>query len=523
MDYIKLELFHHRFLSIAESMAATLRRTAFSRKLKEGGAYSCGLFNNKGDMISYVSPIPIHLSIGSLALESIEEQIPDMKPDDIYIVNNPFKGGTHLANITLIAPVFHKRSTAPDFFVITSAHHSEIGGASPGGILLSKSIIDEGLFIEPIKLSDGGKINQPFLDSLLSKVAYPKERYSDLFAQIYSVQTGIKRAHQLLKKHHIKTIRKYSDALLDYSERRMRETIKTIPDGTYSFTDYLDDDGLGNRKIKLRVAITIKDDQVDVDLSRCYEVVRGPLNAVYSVTYAAVFYVFRSLSPRDIPLNDGCMRSINVITKRHTIVNASYPSSVAGGATETAQRLVDLILGAMAEVLPKQVPAASQGTMNNITFTGFDTLKNQQFTFYETIPGGSGGAPNHQGVHAIQTHMMNMLTESVESIEYRYPVRVTKYLLRRHSCGQGQYSGGCGVVKHYQVRCDVNVTLITERRLRAPYGLNGGKSGKKGNNYIITRDKKEISLEGKCSIKLQKGDTLVIETPGGGGWGKLER
>ncbi len=524
MNQIKLEIFNNKFLSIVEEMAATLRRCSFSQKIKEGGAYSCGLFDSIGRMISYVSPIPIHLSVASLSLKVIQQQITEMSPGDIYIINDPFKGGTHLSNITLISPIFGKDEKKPLFFVVTSAHHSEVGGSLSGGIGFSKSIIEEGVFIEPIKLMNKDKINNEFLDAFFSKVAAPKERESDLKAQIITNQVGVKGIELLLKQYKFDIIKEAYEGLMNYSESLMKKTIATIPHGEYSFTDYLDGDGLGNKKIKIKANLSIKKDEAIINFTKSNEVVRGPLNAVYSITCAAVYYVFRALSflsNKNIPLNEGCMRPISVVTKKHTILNASYPSSVSGGVTETSQRVVDVLLGALSKAVPNIIPSASQGTMNNITIKGFDSLKNKNFIFYETIPGGVGACDNYLPPDGIQSHMMNILNESIELIEHRYPIRVIKYEIRKHSGGSGSFWGSNGVVKQYQIMCDAEVTIISERRIKSPYGLNGGKSGKKGNNCLIKKaNGKEIQLEGKCSIEVKKGDIIIIETPGGGGWGK---
>ncbi|MBN2693323.1 hydantoinase B/oxoprolinase family protein [bacterium] len=521
VNQVELEIFRQSFLSIVEEMSATLRRTAFSQKIREGGAYSCGLFDKNGRMISCLSPIPFHLAVGTFTLKTIQQQIPHMNAGDVYIINDPFKGGTHLANIILISPVFIRDSKKPSFYVMNSAHHSEVGGVTSGGVLLSKSIIEEGVFIEPIKLIDNGKLNQEFLNAFYSKVSNPKERECDLKAQIASNKAGIENLLQLLNRYKYEELYRGAESLMNYSENWMKKTVESIPDGEYSFVDYLDGDGLGNKKIKLRVQIDIKGDKAIFNFSKSHEVVRGPLNAVYSITYAAVFYVLRSLIEKDIPLNDGCMRPIEIQTKKHTILNASYPSSIAGGVTETAQRVVDVILGALSKAIPDKIPAASQGTMNNITIMGFDSQKNKAFTFYETIPGGVGAAIGYNPPPALQTHMMAVLNESIESIEHRYPIRILRFMTRKGSGGGGVSNGSCGVIKEYQVMSDCIVTIVSERRLKSPYGLDGGKTGKRGVNYYIKYNtNKEIFIDGKVTLELLKGDRVIIETPGGGGWGK---
>ena len=523
MDEITRELFYHEFIAIVEEMAETLKRAGFSQRIKEGGMFSCSIYNFDEEMIAYLSPSPIYLSVGTLTLKHIKQNIPDMKKGDIYIINDPFKGGTDLSNITLVSPVFSEENIKPDFFIVTSASHSEMGTRNLGGVLLAKSIVEEGIFIEPMKLMDQGKMNESFLQAFFYKVSYPKARKGDLNAQILSNYIGTKRIEALIRKYGSDKINNAGKALMDYSEYLMKKTIKEIPDGKYDYVDYLDSDGLNNSKIKIKVSIEIKGDNAIVNFSRSHEVVRGPLNAVLSITNAAVFYVFRSLAPSYTPINSGCLKPIEIISKKHTILNASYPSAVNGGATETAQRIVDVLLGALYPAIPEKIPAASQGTMNGITITGFDKKNNKNFTFYETIPGGVGAGEEYNAPDALQTHMMNVLSESIEAIEYKYPIRVLRYSIRNNSGGQGIFKGGSGTIKDYEILSDATVTIMSERRLKAPYGLNGGKSGKKGNNsHFIASAKETISLPEKVKLKVKKGDRIIIETPGGGGFGKLK-
>jgi len=523
MDEITRELFYHEFIAIIEEMSETLRRASFSQRIKEGGAFSCGIFTYEGEMVTYLSPTPLYLNVGSLTVKAIKNNIPEMNKGDVYIINDPFKGGTDLSNITLISPVFTVSDTKhPSFFIVTSASHSEMGTGNLGGVLLAKSIVEEGIFIEPIKLINQGKMNESFLQAFFFKVSYPKARKGDLNAQILSNFLGVKKIEALVKEHGLKKIQKATQALIDYSEYLLRKTISDIPDGEYKYVDYLDSDGLNNIKIKIKVAIKINGDKAIVDFSRSHEVVRGPLNAVLSITQAAVFYVFRTLAPSYTPLNSGCLKPIEIISKKHSILNASYPSAVTGGATETAQRIVDVLLGALSNALPDKIPSASQGTMNSITITGFDKVNDKRFTFYETVPGGVGAAQGYNAPDAIQTHMMNTLGESIEAIEYKYPIKIKKYSVRNSSGGLGLFKGGNGVIKEYEILCDAKVTIMSERRLKSPYGLKGGKSGKKGNNYhFIQNNEEAINISEKVILKVKKGDRIIIETPGGGGWGKL--
>ncbi len=521
MEPIKRELFYHRFISIVEEMVSTLKRTAFSNKIKEGTALSCGIYNAEGKMITSLSPRPLYLGIGELVVKAMRENIANMLEDDIYIMNDPFKGGISLSNVTLVSPLFLDSYKKPQFYIVTVATHSGADKNIASGITISKSIIEEGILIEPTKLIEAGKPNKDFIEKLFSRSVDLKKRKGDLNAQILTNNVGIKGIKTLIKRYRLKTIQEASRELIKYSERIMRKTISDIPDGKYNFTDYIDSDGLENLKLKIKVSITIDKDEVIIDFSKSNESVRGPLNAVLSVTRAAVFYVFRTLSLDYTPLNYGCMIPIKIIAKKHSILNASYPASVKGGSTETVQRTVDVLLGALSKAIPDIIPAASQGTMNNVTISGFDSTKNSRFSFYETISGGVGAAKDYDAPDGLQTHMMSTLNESIEEIEREYPIRIKRYHIRRKSGGTGLFKGGRGIVKEYEILTNANVTIVADRHKRPPYGLYGGKSGKRGFLIKVIGEKRE-ELPEKCSFKVKAGDSIIVKTPGGGGWGTEE-
>lgn len=514
---ILLEVFQHRFSSIAEEMGVTLNRTAFSPNIKERRDFSCAVFNADGDMVAQAAHIPVHL--GSMPL-SVQAAINagDLAPGDMVALNDPFQGGTHLPDITLVAPVF-LGNDRPDFFVANRAHHADVGGMSAGSMPLSTSVFQEGMIIPPLKLVRNNQPDDTLMGFLLANVRTPLEREGDFSAQIMANLTGIRRIKELVKKYDLETVSVYAGALLDYAEKMARETIRAIPNGCYTFEDALEDDGQGHEDIRIHVKLRITDDRLCADFSESAAQVDGSINAVYAITLSSTMYVIRALIAEDLPTNAGCFRPIDVITRAGTIVDATFPAAVAGGNVETSQRIVDVLLGALAQALPDRVPAASQGTMNNITIGGIDPITARPFAYYETICGGTGASAQGDGDSAIHSHMTNTLNSPIEALEYAYPFIVTEYAIRQNSGGQGRYQGGNGVVREIKLKAGAEVTVLSERRKRAPYGLAGGNPGKTGRNRII-QNGKPIKKNGKFSIRLNAGDLIRIETPGGGGFGK---
>ncbi len=520
LNPILLEVFKNRFSSIAEEMGVTLNRTAFSPNIKERRDFSCAIFDENGDMVAQAAHIPVHL--GSMPM-SVKMAIAEgnISEGDMIILNDPFKGGTHLPDITIVAPVFVSNSEKPDFYVANRAHHADVGGISSGSMPLSTSLFQEGIIIPPLKIMEKGKIDKKLMKFFLNNVRTPVEREGDFSAQISANLTGIKRIKELVEKYGVDTVKLYCKGMMDYSEKILRNLIKNIKDGTYEFTDYLDDDGISSEDIKINVKIEIRGDEAILDFSDSNPQVMGSVNAVYSITLSAVLYVFRALIEDDIPTNAGLLRPLKVITKKGTIVDAEFPSAVAGGNVETSQRIVDVILGALSKAIPDKIPAASQGTMNNISIGGIDERNGQPFAYYETIGGGMGASIDSHGESAVHSHMTNTLNTPVEALEFNYPFMVTEYSIRRNSGGKGKFYGGDGIIREIQLLSDAEVTVLSERRKRAPYGLNGGENGKPGENIIIVNGEKR-KMPGKFNIFLKKGAKIRIETPGGGGFGKIK-
>ncbi len=515
---IMLEVFKNKLSSVCEEMGVSLNRTAFSPNIKERRDFSCAIFDNAGDMIAQAAHIPVHL--GSMPL-SVKEAIKDydFEKGDMVVLNDPFKGGTHLPDITIVAPVFVDGIEKPVFFVANRAHHSDVGGMSSGSMPLSTSIFQEGIIIPPLKLVRKGKLDKQLMSFFLNNVRTPYEREGDFLAQIMANITGVKRMEELIEKYSLETVEFYSKSLMDYSENIIRKTIYDIPDGEYSFEDFMDDDGIETKDIKIGVKITIKNDEAILDFSETDSQVLGSVNAVYAITLSAVLYVFRSLVREDIPTNMGCLRPIELITKKGSLVDAKFPAAVVGGNVETSQRIVDVILGALSKAMKDRIPAASQGTMNNVAIGGIDERTNEPFTYYETLAGGMGASFDAHGESALHSHMTNTLNTPIEALEYSYPFMVKEYSIRKKSGGIGKFCGGDGLVREIELLSDAEITVLSERRRRSPYGLYGACGGKKGKNILI-KDGKMVEMPPKFNAKVKKGDILRIETPGGGGYGK---
>ncbi|MGB9893609.1 MAG: hydantoinase B/oxoprolinase family protein, partial [Candidatus Saccharicenans sp.] len=436
------------------------------------------------------------------------------------LLNDPYKGGTHLPDITCIQPYFVGQNLC--FFVANRAHHSDVGGITPGSMPLATEIFQEGIIIPPLKLYHKGKLNEEILNLFLANVRTPEERRGDIMAQVAANARGAKRLSEMIQRYGLEKLTTYADQVQDYTEKTLRQTIKSIPDGLYHFEDYLDDDGVSEQPVKIAVTLTVQGEEVWVDFSGSSPQVAGSINANFAVTCSAVLYVFRSLVEEDIPFNTGMMQPIHIVAPEGSVVNAVFPSALAGGNVETSQRIVDVLLGALSQALPGKIPAASQGTMNNIAFGGFNPKIKANFAYYETIGGGMGASSQAPGLDGVHCHMTNSLNTPIEALENYLPIKITKYAYRKRSGGKGKNSGGNGLVREYQFLVPANLTIISDRRKFQPYGLAGGKPGKKGLNLLL-RKKKRLVLGSKVNLKVEAGDVLRIETPGGGGYGKPKR
>lgn len=517
INAVRLEIFKSLFHAIAEEMGATLKRTAFSPNIKERRDYSCAVFDHRGDMLAQGDHMPVHLGSMPLSVRAAI-QSREIRPGDVVMLNDPFKGGTHLPDITLVSGVFSKKKLR--FYVASRAHQSDVGGMTPGSMPLAEEIYQEGLRIPPVKLISGGKLDTDVWDIVLANVRTPQEREGDLAAMLGANRTGERRLVEIVAKYGWNEVSRYITEILNYSERMTRHAISIIPDGTYEAEDFLDDDGITRKPIAIRVKIQIKRDRAIVDFSKSDPQAGGSVNAVYAITASVVFYVFRTLVGLSIPSNAGGMRPLEIIAPEGTIVNALPPAAVCGGNVETSQRIVDVLYKCLAEALPDRIPAASQGTMNNFTFGSIDPRTRQPVAYYETVSGGMGARPTMDGLDGVHTHMTNSMNTPVEALEHAYPVRVLRYGLRPNSGGRGKYRGGDGVIRELRFLAKAQVTLLSDRRKFPPYGLNGGEPGQAGLDLLVRKDGQKQELPSKFTFWLEAGDTLSIQTPGGGGWGK---
>jgi N-methylhydantoinase B len=518
-DAMRLEIFKNIFHSIAEEMGAALRRSAFSPNIKERRDYSCAVYNGEGEVLAMGDHMPVHLGSMPASVAAARTALA-FEPGDIALLNDPFEGGTHLPDLTLVMPVFLPADTKPHFFIASRAHHADIGGALAGSMGPAREIFQEGLRIPPVKIFRQGKMSGEMLKMLLANVRTPAEREGDLAAQIASCRLGERRLREVVRRYGAVEVDRYAGHLLDYSEKIMRATIRSLKPGVYRAIDFLDGDGISGKPLKIRVAVRIKSDSVVVDLGGSAPQCAGNVNAVEAIAISAVYYVFRCLILEDVPATSGLLRPISVVAPSGTIVHAAPPAAVAGGNVEVSQRIVDTLLRALAKSSPGKIPAASQGTMNNLTFGGANSLRDElPFTYYETIAGGCGASPAGDGPSATHSHMTNSWNTPIEVLEETYPVRVRRYAIRTGAGGGGFHRGGDGIVRELEFLSPVEVGLLTDRRQIAPYGLSGGRNGKVGRNTLI-RHGNQKALPAKCSFKADRGDILKVETPGGGGWGK---
>jgi N-methylhydantoinase B/oxoprolinase/acetone carboxylase alpha subunit len=516
-DAVELELFRHLLVSIAEEMGVVLRKTSYSANIKERRDYSCAVYDERGETVAMGDHMPVHLGAMPLSVQHAMAAF-DFEPGDIAILNDPFRGGTHLPDITAVAAVFVPRRSRPAFYVANRAHHADVGGMSPGSMPLAREIYQEGIRIPPILLMRGGRMDNDLLRLLLSNVRTPAEREGDLLAQCMSIRRGGQRLLELVSKYGLATVRRNMTALKDYSERMMRAAIARIPAGQYRFEDFLDGDGITAKPIRIAVRVTIRGDSAEIDFTGSDAQAEGPVNANYAVALSATTYVFRCLMREDVPYTAGLLRPLRVTAPERSVVNAQAPAAMAAGNVETSQRITDVVLGALAQAVPDLIPAASSGTMNNLSFGGWDRFRNRPFAYYETIAGGMGASARADGLAATHTHMTNSWNTPVEAFEHQYPMRIRAYRIRSGSGGRGRHSGGDGIVREFEFLVAAEATVLADRRLRGPYGLRGGEAGQPGRNTLVS-GRRSIAIGGKQRFEAAPGDILRIESPGGGGYG----
>jgi N-methylhydantoinase B len=530
---VALALHQSLFAACAEEMGATLMRTAHSPNIKERLDHSCALFDHDGRLVAQAAHIPVHLGSLPRAVEAALAAGP-LGPGDVVLLNDPYAGGTHLPDLTLVSPVFLPRGRGeraagarPDFIVASRAHHADVGGAAPGSMPLAREIYEEGLRLPPVSLVRGGRLQRDVLALVLANVRTPDERRADLAAQLGAQATGERRLLDLAAREGrggAERLRRAAALLMDYAERRVRAALRRLPRGTFRFRDALDDDGLGHGPVPIAVTLTLGGGRVRADFTGSAPQAAGPVNAVEAVTRAATCYAVRCVLGGDLPVNDGTFRPIEVRAPAGTVVNPRPPAAVAAGNVETSQRIVDVVLGAFARALPGRIPAASYGTMSNLLIGGTDPRDGRPFAYYETLAGGHGAGPGWDGASALQAHMTNTRNTPVEALEHAYPLRVVATRIRPGSGGRGRYRGGEGIERVLALRAPAHVTVISDRRVLPPWGLAGGGPGARGVNRVRRRPgARDERLPGKFQIDLAAGAVITVASPGGGGFGHAPR
>jgi N-methylhydantoinase B len=529
---LELEVFRALFASIAEEMGALLQRSAHSPNIKERRDFSCALFSARGELVAQAAHIPVHLGSAPLSVRAAMAEHA-FQPGDSVLLNDPFRGGTHLPDLTLVSPVFlgqahgSSRGRRPDFFVATRAHHADIGGAEPGSMAPARDLFGEGLVIPPVVLERSGRFERDVLRMVLANVRTPQERLADLRAQCASNRRGVARLQELAGRYGRARLLRAGGEILAHGERAMRALLRRLPRGTFRHEDLLDDDGMGTRDVPIRVAITLRGGSARIDWAGSAPQVAGSLNANPAITLSAVLYVFQCLAAAEfadqagaLSPNDGLGRPLELVIPEGSILSPRRGAAVAGGNVETSQRIVDVLLGALAKACPDRIPAASQGTMNNLTMGSHGGL--HPFTYYETVGGGAGAGAGRPGASGIQVHMTNTLNTPIEALELAYPLRVTRTTIARGSGGRGAARGGDGIEREFEVLAPVRVAMLSERRSRGAPGAAGGSAGRPGRNFLV-RSGREETMPAKFAADLDPHDRVGLRTPGGGGHGRSSR
>ncbi len=512
MNSIQLSLFSSRIDAVCEEMGAVLQRAAFSTNIKDRLDFSCAVFDREGELCAQAAHIPVHLGSMAYAMRGIVSQF-DWQSGDMVVLNDPFMGGTHLPDVTVIAPLFSSESLTG--FVANRAHHADIGADSPGSMPISTHVDQEGMVISPRYLLKSGVKEPQFFEELARNLQDQAGVHGDFIAQISSCNIGIRRLEKLVLMMGEVAYLQGLIELNSYGERLAIKALSRIKEGVYHFSDVMDDDGVSAKSIPMQVAVRVENQKVVVDFAGTSPQVEGNVNCPISVAAAAVYYVFCALMPDNAPTCAGLFRPVAVLAPEGSLLNARYPAAVAAGNVETSSRVVDVVIGALSKALPGEMPAASHGSMNNLAMGSRD--KGFEWDYYETIGGGMGASSRSHGLDAIQTHMTNTLNTPIEALEMTFPVRINRYEIRRGSGGEGLHRGGDGIIREYQFLKPAQVTILSERRNHAPWGLARGKSGEAGENRLNGK-----LLPAKTSLALQLGDVITIKTAGGGGWGSSE-
>lgn len=528
-------------------MGSTLVRASRSANIKERGDLSCAVFDASGRLIAQAAHIPVHLGALEAAVDAARSAIPAWNDGDVVILNDPYAGGSHLPDLTTISPVFGPEREAdpasawkerdpeglaravsepqagernggaplkPEYFLATRAHHSDIGGSSPGSLSIARDLFGEGLVLPPIRLARRGVIRDDIAEIIYANSRTPDERRGDLEAQVAAHSVGARRLADVMVA--TPDLRSACADLIDWSSRLAAARLRRLPNGVYRSEDRMDDDGLGGGPFAIRVAVTIQDGGISVDFSGTAAQAAGGINAPLAVTRSAVAYVVACLVG-DAPINAGLFSRMSVVAPAGCLLAPIWPAPVAAGNVETSQRVVDVLLAALSQAAPELIPAASQGTMNNVL--AGNTSASPPWAYYETIGGGSGASRDHDGASGIQVHMTNTRNTPIEALELEYPMRVERYALRRHSGGAGSRTGGDGIIRTFRFLEHATVSVIGERRASRPPGAAGGEPGRAGRVVVRREGQPDRIVPAKTSFEVGPGDLLEVYTPGGGGWG----
>ncbi len=510
-DPVRLEIFNNLYQFIAEQMGIVLQNTAVSVNIKERLDFSCAIFDGNGFLVANAPHIPVHLGSMSESVQSLINNVPaaEIKLGNVYLSNNPYNGGTHLPDVTVITPVFVNDHHLPVFFVASRGHQADLGGTTPGSMPPNSiSIEEEGILFDNLLLVEEDHFQEEILKELLTIHQYParnvEQNIADFKAQIAANNRGLQELQKMCDHYGLDTVKSYMQFVQENAEESVRKVIGVLQDG--NFTVQLDNEA----QIKVAITIDRQNRSATIDFTGTSNQLKNNFNAPSAVTQAAVLYVFRSLIQENIPLNAGCLKPLTVIIPEGCMLNPIYPAAVVAGNVETSQNITDCLYGALG------IMAASQGTMNNFTFG------NERYQYYETICGGSGAGKNFHGTDAVHTHMTNSRLTDPEVLELRFPVFLESFSLREKSGGNGKYHGGNGVTRKVRFLEKMTAAILSSRRNIAPFGLAGGAAGKVGKNYVVRKNGTTKNLDGTATVAMQPGDTFVIETPGGGGFGDLK-
>lgn len=511
-DAARIGVWNALLASVAEEMGVTLGLSSFSPNIRERRDYSCGMFDAQGRMVAQAAHIPVHLGAMPEAVRSVQRLAP-WNEGDIAIVNDPFLGGTHLPDISLVMPVFWQGELVA--FLSNRAHHADVGGMTAGSMPLSNEIYQEGVIIPPLKLYEASVRNDALMQLIVRNVRTPEERLGDFESQLAALRTGEARVHALCERYGTAELSNAMDLLLDYTARLTRAAITEIPDGRYESEDWLEMPS--GKDVAIRLRLTISGDSATFDFTQSDEQQPASLNAVEAVTKSAVSYCIRCLLPAETPSNEGGFAPLTFEFTPGTVVSARPPAAVSAGNVETSQRITDVVFEALAKALPGRIPAASAGTMSNLTFGGV-RADGTPFAYYETIPGGAGAGAGGDGTGGIQTHMTNTANTPVEAMERSLPVRIWRFELRDGSGGDGDHKGGDGVVKDIEAVEPMTISLVGDRRRHGPTGVNGAGEGAPASDHVVHASGETEDVPGQVRRTLQRGERFHIETPGGGGW-----